>query len=160
MDFPLYKGNLVSEDGTMALIVVEMLQFGNDAALYKQFDSLSVEGAKEIEVQVSDFDKTVQLLQQVGLDYRSLQESRRENWRVGNVEVMLDEWPWLKPYAEIEGESEAGLKDMAEITSLWCPVSNNIPLRSPGSSALRSVKSLRFAKRCSLAARIVLRTWY
>jgi uncharacterized protein len=40
MDFPLYKGNLVSEDGTMALIVIETLNFGNDVSVYKQFDSL------------------------------------------------------------------------------------------------------------------------
>ncbi len=40
MDFPLYKGNLVSEDGTMAIIVIEMLTFGNDVSVYKQFDSL------------------------------------------------------------------------------------------------------------------------
>lgn len=40
MDFPLYKGNLVSEDGTMALIVIETLHFDNDPAIYHQFDSL------------------------------------------------------------------------------------------------------------------------
>jgi predicted RND superfamily exporter protein len=40
MDFPLYKGNLVSEDGTMALIVIETLSFSNDASVYTQFDSL------------------------------------------------------------------------------------------------------------------------
>jgi predicted RND superfamily exporter protein len=40
MDFPLYKGNLVSEDGTMALIVIETLNFDNDPSIYLQFDSL------------------------------------------------------------------------------------------------------------------------
>ena len=34
---------------------------------YKQFDSLSVDGAKEIEVEVSDYDKTVAILAQAGL---------------------------------------------------------------------------------------------
>lgn len=40
MDFPLYKGNLVSEDGTMALIVIETLTFSNDVSVYFEFDSL------------------------------------------------------------------------------------------------------------------------
>jgi uncharacterized protein len=40
MDFPLYRGNLVSEDGTMALIVIETLNFSNDVSVYFAFDSL------------------------------------------------------------------------------------------------------------------------
>jgi len=80
---------------------------------YKQFDALSVDGAKELEVEVSDFDTAVKLLQQVGLPYRSYQETRRETWKLNDVEIVLDEWPWLKPYIEIEGESEQHLKDAA-----------------------------------------------
>lgn len=81
---------------------------------YKQFDTLSVDGAKEIEIEVSDYDKAVALMEQVGLKSHTTQETKRENWRVGDVEVMLDEWPWLNPYIEIEGESEAALKELAE----------------------------------------------
>ena len=81
---------------------------------YKQFDSLSVDGAKEIEVEVSDYDATVALLEQTGLRSRTVQETKRENWRLGDVEFMLDEWPWLKPYIEIEAESEDALKHAAE----------------------------------------------
>jgi len=81
---------------------------------YKQFDSLSVDGAKEIEFSVSDFDEAVKLLGQVDLPYRSFQESKRETWKLGDVEVVLDQWPWLKPYIEIEGESEEDLKTVAE----------------------------------------------
>lgn len=80
---------------------------------YKQFDKLSVDGAKEIEVEVSDFDDTVELLAQSGLPYDSFQESKRETWRLDDCEVVLDEWPWLKPYIEIEGPSEAALRQAA-----------------------------------------------
>lgn len=86
---------------------------------YKQFDDhTSLHGTKEIEVQVSDFDTTIALLQQVGLDYRSFQESRRETWKLGKVEVVLDEWPWLNPYIEIEGHSEEAVKEVAQQLSL------------------------------------------
>lgn len=82
---------------------------------YKQFnDSTSVHGTKEVEVQVSDFDTTIALLQQVGLEHRSFQESRRETWKLDKGEVVLDEWPWLNPYIEIEGHSEEVVKDVAE----------------------------------------------
>ena len=80
---------------------------------YKAFESLSLHGASEIETTVGDFDDTVAILAAGGLEAKSYQESRRETWRVGDVEVMLDEWPWLKPYIEIEGPSEAAVRDVA-----------------------------------------------
>lgn len=87
---------------------------------YKQFDELTVDGAKEIEVTVGDFDKTIQLLAAAGLPYGSFQESKRETWRYGDVEIVLDEWPWLKPYIEIEGRSESVLREVAiELDLNW-----------------------------------------
>lgn len=80
---------------------------------YKQFDELSVSGAKEIEVEVSSFEDTIALLEQAGLPAHTVQETKRETWRLGDVEIMLDEWPWLKPYIEIEGASEERLRELA-----------------------------------------------
>lgn len=80
---------------------------------YKQFKELSIDGAKEYEIVVSDFQITVDLLQCAGLPYRSLQESKRETWTIDGAEVVLDEWPWLDPYIEIEGESEQHVRDIA-----------------------------------------------
>ncbi len=77
---------------------------------YKQHESLSIDGAHEIEVEVSDFDSAVQIWQAAGLVIRSLQESKRETWKLDDVEVVLDEWPWVKPYMEIEGETESHLR--------------------------------------------------
>lgn len=80
---------------------------------YKQFDELSVNGAQEIETTVGDFDAAVQLLEATGLVAKSFQESKRETWKLGATEIVLDEWPWLKPYIEIEGESEEELRKVA-----------------------------------------------
>ena len=73
---------------------------------YKQFNSLTIDGVKEIEITVSNFDDAVALFKEAGLVYGSLQESRRETWKLGEVEIVIDEWPWLNPYIEIEGPSE------------------------------------------------------
>lgn len=81
---------------------------------YKQFDSDSVDGANEYEVVVDDFDTAVNIFKAGGLAYDTYQESRRENWVLGDVEIMLDEWPWIKPYIEIEGESDEALREVAE----------------------------------------------
>lgn len=83
---------------------------------YKQFDKLAVDGAKEIEITIDNFDDGVSLVKTVcpTVNRVSYQESKRETWMLGDVEVVLDEWPWLKPYIEIEGESEDALKQVAE----------------------------------------------
>lgn len=81
---------------------------------YKQFNELSVDGAKEYEITVSDFQATVDLLNASGLPYRSLQESKRETWELEGSEIVLDEWPWLNPYIEIEGESENHVREISE----------------------------------------------
>ncbi len=80
---------------------------------YKQFDEIGLHGAKEIEVVVSDFKDARSILQKSGLVPKSYQETRRETWKLGNVEVVIDEWPWLRPFIEIEGESERVVRDAA-----------------------------------------------
>jgi adenylate cyclase class 2 len=85
---------------------------------YKQFDEDTIDGAKEYEVTVSDFDTAINIFKETGLIYDTYQESKRENWRLGDVEIMLDEWPWLNPYIEIEGESEDAVRRTAKLLGL------------------------------------------
>lgn len=83
---------------------------------YKRFDKtreLHVASAQELETTIGSLEDTVALLQNLGMEIRSEQESRRETWKLGKVEVVLDEWPWLNPYIEIEGESEQALQRVA-----------------------------------------------
>lgn len=81
---------------------------------YKQFDALSVDGAKEHEVIVSDFDETIAILRAAGFPAGSFQESKRETWVHGAVEIVIDQWPWLNPYIEIESVSEAEVRTFSE----------------------------------------------
>lgn len=81
---------------------------------YKQFDSDSIDGAKEYEVEVSNFDEMVNILSASGLSHDTYQESKRENWSLDGVEIMLDEWPWLNPYVEIEGASAEAVQELAD----------------------------------------------
>jgi len=82
---------------------------------YKQFDDLSLHGAKEIEFEVSDYEKAVEFLIQLGLQANSSQETRRETWVLGEAEIMLDEWPWLNPYIEIEAPTEEIVRSTAQV---------------------------------------------
>lgn len=80
---------------------------------YKQFDKKAVDGAREIEIVVSDFDSMIEIFRQADRHPMTYQESRREAWELEGCEVALDEWPWIAPYIEIEGPSEAAVKVVA-----------------------------------------------
>lgn len=82
---------------------------------YKEFDgSGTIHSVKEIETVVGDFDAAVAICEQAGMLKESYQETKRETWRLGEVEVVLDEWPWIDPYIEIEGPSEEAVMAAAK----------------------------------------------
>lgn len=85
---------------------------------YKKFESLSIDGAKELETVVESFETTIAILVAIGLKVSSLQESKRETWEYMDCTIELDEWPWLNPYLEIEGSSEGTLKLVAKALEL------------------------------------------
>jgi len=68
----------------------------------------------EAEITVNDFKVATQLLQEIGLELYGVFEQKREAWHFGDVEVMLDEWPWADPFIEIEGPTEPAIKAAAD----------------------------------------------
>ncbi len=87
---------------------------------YKQFNTLSLTGAQEVEAIVDSFDDTIKIFTAIGLVVCSLQESKRETWELGSCEIVLDEWPWLDPYIEIEGTSAEVVQETAQkIGLVW-----------------------------------------
>lgn len=77
----------------------------------KSVDGKTIAGQKEILTTVGDVDNTVSLLEAIGCERKSYQESKRELWRLGDVEIAIDTWPFLEPYVEVEGPSEDTVKD-------------------------------------------------
>lgn len=73
-----------------------------------------IDGVKEIEIEVSDFNTAVELFTEAGWPPRTFQESKRETWKLDEAEVVIDVWPWIEPHIEIEAESESVVKAVAE----------------------------------------------
>lgn len=80
---------------------------------FKQRNNETIDGMKEIEIVVNDYDRTKELLLAAGLAVKAEQETKRELWEMKGTQVMLDTWPWLEPIAEVEGESEEVVKDLS-----------------------------------------------
>ena len=81
---------------------------------YKQLSDRTVLGTKEVSVVVDDFDATCHLLEAIGMKSNSFQETKRESWKLGNVEIELDTWPWIPSFMEIEAPSERELNNTAQ----------------------------------------------
>jgi adenylate cyclase class 2 len=94
----------------------------------KIVDGDKIENQKEICLTIDNFDEGVLFLNSIGCAQKSFQESRRELWHLDNTEVTIDEWPFLEPYVEIEGQSEEEVKKVSKklafdySTALFCSV--------------------------------------
>jgi adenylate cyclase class 2 len=61
---------------------------------------------EELEIEVEDFNITAAILERVGFQRRQVYEKYRQTFRLGQVEVVLDEMPF-GDFVELEGEERA-----------------------------------------------------
>lgn len=89
---------------------------GNRIVLtYKNHHNNTLTGTEEINVEVSDYDDTIAILQACGLVVKSVEDSYRESWKLNNVDIDIDTWPWIPTYVEIEGPSETAVEQVANL---------------------------------------------
>lgn len=81
---------------------------------YKSVDGDKIHNQQEICIVVDNFDNAVELLKQIGCQSKSYQETKRELWLLDNVEITIDEWPFLEPFVEVEGESDETVRNVSE----------------------------------------------
>lgn len=72
----------------------------------KEVKSLRVDGTKELEILVSNFNDTNEILMKLGYIPRTYQENFRIEYTLDGVNFDLDKWPMIPPHLEIEGKSE------------------------------------------------------
>jgi adenylate cyclase, class 2 len=54
------------------------------------------------------------MFEAAGLRSNAYQENTRETWHKGNAEIVIDTWPGLEPYIEVEADTESVVQDIAE----------------------------------------------
>ena len=95
---------------------------------YKNVTKNTIDGTKELEVIVSDFEETNELLNVLGYMAKGYQENKRIRYMLNGVEIDIDSWPLIPTYMEIEAESKEKVKeieklleiDESKITALNC----------------------------------------
>jgi adenylate cyclase class 2 len=92
---------------------------------YKEVDKTkTIDQVKEIEFDVSNFDACVLFLKCIGLQQKAFQETYRETRKWRNLQITIDEWPWLKPFIEIEWASSEEVEEA--IQALWYSIDDAI----------------------------------
>ena len=80
----------------------------------KDLVTSKIDGTRELEIEVSDFDNTNKILEELGYTSRNYQENRRIQYKLDGVEIDIDYWPMIPTYLEIEGSSEEEVYKIVE----------------------------------------------
>lgn len=88
---------------------------GKIVMTYKKIkDDKSILGTKEVNIVIDNYENGILLLKSCGLVPKAEQESYRETWEYGDVEICIDTWPWIPTFVEVEGPSEKSVWETAE----------------------------------------------
>ena len=86
----------------------------NTTLTIKEIKDKTITGTKELEISVSDFDATDEILNKLGYNARSKQENRRIQYILDGVEIDIDSWPKIPTYVEFEAQSIDDIKGVCK----------------------------------------------
>ena len=78
----------------------------------KEIESKGIDGTKELEIVVEDFDKTNEILNKLGYYARGTQTNRRIRYILDEVEIDIDFWPLIPTYVEFEADNVEKIKNL------------------------------------------------
>ncbi|MFZ3057571.1 MAG: CYTH domain-containing protein [Minisyncoccales bacterium] len=85
----------------------------------KTFDGKTNDDSmEEVEIIVSDFTKTAELLNRMGFIEKFYEENKRIRYLLEDIEFDIDFWPQLDPYLEIEAPSWGKIDDGIKLLGL------------------------------------------
>lgn len=84
----------------------------------KELTNKTIAGTKELEIEVSDFDDTNRILNELGYIARNYQENKRITYILDDIEIDIDTWPLIPTYIEIEGKNKECIDDLIKKLSI------------------------------------------
>lgn len=81
---------------------------------YKKVNDRTLHGTQEISYVVPDFDQACRFLEGTQLKFASYQETKREAWKLDDVDITIDTWPWIPTFVELEASTEKAVRAVAE----------------------------------------------
>lgn len=113
----------------------------------KEIQNDAIDGTKELEILVDDFEKTNIFLEKLGYFAKGYQENKRISYVLGTVAIEIDSWPRIPPYVEIEAQSvldvEATIKKLGFEVSQTTSINTTDVYKKYGID-IASIKELKF----------------
>lgn len=120
---------------------------GDVTLAIKEHVDNGISGTSELEIEVSDFAATAELLARLGFVAKTYQETRRTSYVLDGARLDIDEWPLLPAYLEIEGRSPEHVRRVAALIG-YPPEAltgvNTSDLYARNGIDLESIRELRF----------------
>ena len=80
--------------------------------IYNTNREYNIDDVKEIEIKCDNFEMANLLIEEMGYYKKKLVEKYRRSYEIEGLEIVIDSWPMLEPYMEIEGKSVDLIYDM------------------------------------------------
>jgi len=107
-----YPDRRLKKDGAWVRVREEL--DGTIEMMLKKVASDELGQTFEQPVKVTSYEAAKAFVLSLGLETKAEEESKRELWQLGDTEIMLDQWPWVNPYIEIEAPTEDAVKNLAD----------------------------------------------
>ena len=82
--------------------------------IYSRSEEYDIDQVKEIEMVVNDFQTANEFLKELGYIPKKEQEKIRISYEYNNTDIVIDKWPLIEPYIEIEGKNIDDIYNIAE----------------------------------------------
>lgn len=80
--------------------------------IYNTNKEYNIDDVKEIEIKCDNFEMANLLLEEMGYSKKKLVEKYRKSYTYNDLDIVIDSWPLIKPYMEIEGKKVEDIYDM------------------------------------------------
>lgn len=80
----------------------------------KQIEKDTLDGTKELEFEVDNFESANEFLERLGFFHKGYQENKRIQYQLEGVEIDIDTWPMIPTYMEIEGNNKEEIQRVIE----------------------------------------------
>lgn len=76
--------------------------------------SNNIAAQTEVSIKVDSYQGAIDFALAIGCKTKTYQENYRETWMLNGAEIVIDEWPYLEPFIEIEADSEGKVKEASQ----------------------------------------------
>jgi len=95
----------------------------------KEIHNDNIDGTREIEIEVGDFEKAHQFIENIGFLHTAYQENRRVSYVFNDVEIEIDSWPMIPSYLEVEGKTAEDVERVVKLLGFEMSQTTTIGVR-------------------------------